>query len=125
MPKRLPGLCLAALLVGLTGFAPYAGGQCALRGDAMPGMATHAGMAMGGVHGGIAGHGQAQGHLRCCGGCLDPCSGAGLAALPAVVSHAFAALPAARRAALPAPRTPDLPRFPLLPFANGPPSLLG
>ena len=125
MPNRLAGLCLAALLVGLTGFAPYAAGRCALRGDAMPGMASDAGMAMGCVPSGTSGHGQAPAPHRCCGGCLGPCSGTGLAALPALVSHAFMAHPAARRAASPERQAPVLPRFPLLPFANGPPTLLG
>jgi hypothetical protein len=127
VPKQFVGLCLAALLAGLTGFAPYAAGQCALRGDAMPGMASppHAGMAMGAGHGASSGHAPAAAHHHACCGCLGPCAGAGLATLPAAVSHFFPAARTALQTAPAAPRIPDLPQLRFLPFANGPPSLLG
>ena len=127
MPKQLVGLCLAALLAGLTGFAPYAGGQCALRGDAMPGMASpsHAGMAMGAGHGASSGHAPAAAHHHSCCGCLGPCAGAGTAALPSAPAAALSTPCTTLQAAASAPRIPDLPQLRFLPFANGPPSLLG
>jgi hypothetical protein len=129
VPKQLVGLCLAALLAGLTGFAPYAAGQCALRGDAMPGMhagmAPHAGMAMGAGHGATSGHAPAAAHHHGCCGCLGPCAGAGLAALPSTSTALLVGPRAARPAAPVALQLPDPPQFRLLPFANGPPSLLG
>ncbi len=131
MPKRFVGLCLAALLAGLTGFAPYAAGQCALRSDAMPGMASHAGMepdagmAMGAGHDATSGDAPAAAHHHGCCGCLGPCAGAGLAALPSASAALLVGPRTALQAAPAAPRRPDLPQLRLLPFANGPPSLLG
>ena len=124
MPKQFVGLCLAALLAGLTGFAPYAGGQCALRGDTMPGMASHAGMAMGAGHG-ATGHAPSAAHHHGCCGCLGPCAGAGMAALPSLPAVAFVSPCTTPQAAATAPRIPDLPQLRFLPFANGPPPLLG
>jgi hypothetical protein len=131
VPKRFVGLCLAALLAGLTGFAPYAAGQCALRSDAMPGMASHGGMpshdgmAMGAGHDATSGHAPAAAHRHGCCGCLGPCAGAGPAALPATSTALLVGPRTARPAAPAALRIPDLPQTRLLPFANGPPSLLG
>jgi hypothetical protein len=126
VPKTFVGLCLAALLAGLTSFAPYAAGQCALRGDAMPALASHAGMAMGGVHDGGSGHSPAMPHHHGCCGCLGPCAGAGLAALPSASAVPLLGPRMARQpAAAAAPRRPNLPQLRFLPFANGPPSLLG
>ena len=125
MPNKIVGLCLAALLAGLTGFAPYAAGQCALDGDAMPGMASHAGIAMGAGHDASSGHAPAAAHHHGCCGCLGPCTGAGMAALPSATAAHLAGPRMARQPVPSAPRRPDLPQFRLLPFANGPPTLLG
>jgi hypothetical protein len=125
VPKTFVGLCLAALLAGVTGFAPYAAGRCALRGEAMPGMAAHAGMAMDGAHDGASGHAPAAAHHHGCCGCLGPCAGSGLAALPSAVASQLPAPCTALRPAPAAPRTSDLPQLRFLPFANGPPTLFG
>ena len=118
MFKTILGLCQAALLVGMTGFAPYVAGRCALGASGMPGMAMHAGMPMGG-HTPTSPHA----HHGCC-GCLGPCAGNGLAALPASVAL-FVTAPLPAPVSPKATRRPDEPVRHLLPFANGPPSHLG
>lgn len=155
MLKPFAGLLQAAILAGMTGFAPYVAGHCALRGAAIPGLAAHGGMAMAAsarmamesgrsgrpgqepvarqpapsVDGGVpapAGRPPASHHHGhgCC-GCLGPCAECGLAALPAADTAALAS-PATSEGLVPTfgPR-PAGSGARLLPFANGPPSLLG
>ncbi len=119
MLRTILGLFQAALLVGMTGIAPYVAGRCALGPSEAPAVAMHAGMPMGG-------HAPASPHAHhgCC-GCMGPCAGNGLAALPVFAPVAlFPTCPEA----LPAPAAAQRPVEPgrrLLPFANGPPSHLG
>ena len=71
------------------------------------------------------GHAPAAAHHHGCCGCLGPCAGAGMAALPSAPAAALSTPCTTLQAAASAPRTPDLPQLRFLPFANGPPSLLG
>ena len=133
MFKSLVCLFQAAILVGMTGFAPYVAGHCALRPAAMPAMASMPGMDHGPADGGQAVQGgrapssaphQHQNHHGCC-GCMGPCASGGLLALPAsapvagigALRVAAAATTVEAHAGYPSPR--------LLPFANGPPHHLG
>ena len=119
MLKSILALCQAGLLVGMTGFAPFVAGSCAIGASGMPAMAMHGGMPM-------SGHAPATQHAHhgCC-GCLGPCAGNGLAALPTPEAAVDVPVPPS---ALPAPAAAQRPEDAgprLLPFANGPPSHLG
>ena len=138
MPKTVAALVLAVLVAGMTGTAPFVGGRCDAGVSAMPGMGTPS-MGMGGPHAdaeraagsaGGADHGPAPapapppGHHGCC-CCLGPCASCVVVGPPASSVVAF---PMAVRvwalASAAMPGTGDAARR-LLPFANGPPSLLG
>ena len=131
MLKRTIRLCLAAVLAGMTGIAPYVAGRCVLGTSERPatsGMADMADMAAGGgmptPDGATAPGHCGHGHHGCC-GCLGPCAGTGFAAPP--VADTRVALPVAPQAvpSAPAERGTAERAARLLPFANGPPSHLG
>jgi hypothetical protein len=148
--KALLSLCQAAILIGMSGLAPYLAGHCARigMGDAMasmPGM-WHGHSDIGGqsdrgaralesagvlgreagapVHGPRHAPASAPHRHGCC-GCLGPCATGGFAGLPSSACVAVAG--PQRVAALPtwAPARALHAATRLLPFANGPPNHLG